>query len=295
MEAVEIATPGATGTQVIVNVTYCAVCHSDLHTWQGVTDFGSRGVLQRPQPENPIAMGHEIVGKVSALGPDAEGVKMGDQVIVYPWLGCGKCDDCLNDRDNVCAVGSRSLGFMQHGGFADVIVPHSRYLAATGTIDPVLAATYACSGVTVRSAIRKIMPVAPEQLVVVIGVGGLGLQAVAILRALTENKILVIDKSDAKRNLALGEGADHFLALAGDDTAAKVIEVKGGKVSAVLDFVNNRETSGLAFSILRKGGRTIQVGLYGGELVVPLYTLAVTGLSIIGSITGTTEDLKDVN
>ncbi|WP_180227460.1 alcohol dehydrogenase [Rhizobium rhizogenes] len=295
LEAVEIATPEATGTQVFVDVTHCAVCHSDLHTWQGITDYGSRGVLQRPQPENPIAMGHEIVGRVFALGPEAEGVKIGNQVIVYPWLGCGKCNDCLNGRDNICAVGSRSLGFMQHGGFADKVrVPHSKYLAATGSIDPALAATYACSGLTVRSAIRKIMPLAAEELVVVIGAGGLGLQAVAMLRALTKNKILVLDISEAKRDLVLGEGADHFVALAGEDTAAKVIEINGGKVSAVLDFVNNSETCGLAFSVLRKGGRTIQVGLYGGELVVPLYTLAVTGLSIIGSITGTPEDLKDV-
>ena len=295
LEAVEIATPQPSGTEVVVDVTHCGLCHSDLHIWQGATDYGSRGVVRQPELENPTAMGHEIVGKISALGPDATGVAIGDEVIVYPWLGCGTCIDCMSGRENMCAVETRSIGFRSHGGFADkVVVPDARYLVGTGGIDPALAATYACSGLTVRSAIRKIMPLAPQEPVVVFGVGGLGLQAVAVLRALGHQVIVVVDIIEAKRDLALSEGAAHFVALRADDAAARVLEATGGKVAAVMDFVNNGQTSTLAFGLLRKGGKMVQVGLYGGEMAVPLYTLAVLGLSVMGSITGTLEDLRDV-
>lgn len=294
LEAVEIPQPQPLGTEVVVDVTHCGLCHSDLHTWQGVTDYGSRGIVRQPERENPVAMGHEIVGKVSAFGPDATGVQIGDQVIVYPWLGCGTCVDCISGRDNMCTIATRSIGFVQNGGFADkVVVPHSRYLVGTGGIDPALAATYACSGLTVRSAIRKIMPIEPQERVVVIGAGGLGLQAVAVLRALGHRSIVVIDISDTKRDVALAEGADAFVVLQGEDAAAGVLEATG-KVGAVLDFVNNARTSTVAFGLLRKGGKMVQVGLYGGEMAVPLYTLAVMGISVMGSITGTPDDLRDV-
>jgi len=295
LEAVEIATPQPTGTEVVVDVTYCGLCHSDLHAWQGVTDYGNPGVVRQPEPENPTAMGHEIVGRVSAMGPDAAGVALDDQVIVYPWLGCGTCADCAGGYDNMCAVETRSIGFRRHGGFADkVVVPHARYLFGTGNLDPALAATYACAGLTVRSAIRKVMPLAPQEPVVVIGAGGLGLQSVAVLRALGHKAIVVVDIAQTKRDLAILEGAACFVVLQGEDAGARVLEATGGKVAAVMDFVNNAHTSTLAFALLRKGGKMVQVGLYGGEMAVPLYSLAILGLSIMGSITGTPEDLEDV-
>ncbi|MCO5732191.1 alcohol dehydrogenase [Rhizobium sp. SSA_523] len=295
LQAVEIKTPEARGSEVIVEVSHCGVCHSDLHAWQGKVDYGRRGVVVRPEPAQPIAMGHEIAGRIVALGPQARDARIGDAVIAYPWLGCGACSDCTGGRDNMCRNGPRSLGFAQHGGFAEqVVLPHPRYVFPLGDLDPALAATYACSGLTVRSAIRKIMPLAPDEPLLVIGAGGLGLQAVAMLRALDHERIIIADMSAEKRGAALAAGALDFLHLRGDGDIEHLADLAGGPIPAVLDFVNNGQTALLAFDALRKGGRMVQVGLFGGELAIPLYSLALKGISICGSITGTLEDLADV-
>ena len=81
-------------------MTRCGVCHSDLHFWHGAYDMGGGKVMRLTDRgvELPRAPGHEIVGRVVAVGPEAEGVAIGDDRIVYPWLGCGECDRCRVER-----------------------------------------------------------------------------------------------------------------------------------------------------------------------------------------------------
>ncbi len=294
LEEMELPEPQLSGAQVLVQVEYCGLCHSDLHTWEGVTNLGRRGVVHRAN-NLPLAIGHEIVGRVVALGPEAEGVAVGDRRIVYPWLGCGECHTCRAGQDNMCAVGSQSLGFRHHGGFAShVVVRNPRYLVDPGELDPALAATYACSGLTVLSAVRKIMPLPADELVVTIGAGGLGLQTIAMLRALGHQAILTVDAAESKRDLALAEGASHFVAASGEGAAEQVLQAAGQKVAAVIDLVNSSETALMAFDILRKGGRMVQVGLFGGDLVAPLPLLVTNAITVQGTLTGTLQDLKDV-
>ena len=168
LQELELPTPEPKGTEVLIEVTHCGVCHSDLHIWEGYYDIGGgkkmslkdRGVVL------PLAMGHEIVGRVAKLGPDAKGVKVGDLRIVFPWLGCGTCEKCLAEEDNMCLT-PRSLGVYANGGYGThVIAPHPRHLVDPGTLDPAVAATYACSGITVYSAIRKAMPIPPNEAIV---------------------------------------------------------------------------------------------------------------------------------
>ena len=127
----------------------------------------------------PLAMGHEIIGRVVKLGPDAKGVKVGDVRIVFPWVGCGKCEKCLRRRRQyVRGRKTAALGVYQNGGYGThVVAPHPRHLVDYGTLDPAVAATYACSGITVFAAIKKAMPLTPSQAIVLVGAGGLGLNA----------------------------------------------------------------------------------------------------------------------
>lgn len=294
-EAVEVEDPQPRGAEVVVEVTHCGLCHSDLHSWLGKTDYGSRGIVTRPVADTPIALGHEIVGRVVAVGPEANSVELGAHVIVYPWLGCGECETCRQGKDNLCAVGPRSLGFRQNGGFAGkVLVPDTRYLAEVGSLDPAVAATYACSGLTVRSAIRKIMPMAADEPVVVIGAGGLGLQAVAMLEALGHRNIVVADTDLRREAAAVEQGASRFIDLSADGSEQAIVNAVGGKVAAAIDFVNSGKTAGLAFESLRKGGTLVMVGMYGGEFGLPVYTMALLGLTLAGNITGSLEDFRDV-
>ena len=303
LREIEMPTPEPKGTEVLLEVTHCGVCHSDLHIWEGHYDLGSgkimslkdRGVVL------PLAMGHQIVGRGVKLGPDAEGVpeggaagvKPGDLRIVFPWVGCGHCERCRAEEDNMCLT-SRSLGVYQNGGYAThVLAPHPRHLVDPGTLDPAVAATYACSGITVYSAIRKVMPLPPDEPVVLVGAGGLGLNAVAILKALGHRNIVVVDLSEEKLRAATQAGAARVV-VAGEDTTARIVEAAGGPVGAVIDMVNGATTARFAFDALRKGGKLVQVGLFGGELSLSLPLMAIRALTVQGSYVGNPKELREL-
>jgi propanol-preferring alcohol dehydrogenase len=143
LQEIELPTPEPKGTEVLLETTYCGVCHSDLHIWDGYYDVGGgkRMSLKDRGLVLPLTMGHEIVGRVVKLGPEATGVKVGDLRIVYPWVGCGHCAACLADEDNMCLT-PRSLCVMHNGGYGThVVAPHPRHLVDPGTLDPAVAAT----------------------------------------------------------------------------------------------------------------------------------------------------------
>ena len=296
LQQIELPTPEPTGTQVLLEVTHCGVCHSDLHIWEGFYDLGGgkRMSLKDRGVVLPLAMGHEIVGRVAKLGPEARGVKVGDLRIVYPWVGCGTCAACTGEQDNMCLT-PRSIGVYQNGGYGShVVAPHPRHLVDPGTIDPAVAATYACSGITVYSAIRKIMPIAAGEAVVVVGAGGLGMNAIAVLKALGHGNIVVVDVSAEKRAAAMQAGATKTVDGTGEGVTQRILEACGGPVLAVVDLVNGTATARFAFDALRKGGKLVQVGLFGGDLTVPLPLMAIRALTIQGSYVGTPADLREL-
>ena len=295
LECVELPDPEPAGTDVVVQVSHCGVCHSDLHLWHGGYDLGGgkflsvkdRGLML------PAAPGHEIVGRVVRLGPDATGVAIGDQRVVYPWIGCGQCAYCAAEEDNLC-LNQRSLGAIVNGGFAGLVkVPHPRYLLPFDGIDPSLAATYACSGLTAYSAIRKILPLGSDRPVVVIGAGGLGLAAISVLKALGHANIVSIDVSPGKENAALAAGASRFRSGSGEDVSKRVM-AEVGPVPAVLDFVGVNATVATAIAILTKGGKLVMVGVGGGELTLSVAGTIFRAQTVQGSLTGSIQELRDV-
>ena len=269
LKEIELPTPEPKGTEVLIEVTHCGVCHSDLHIWDGYYDLGGgkqmslkdRGVVL------PLAMGHEIVGRVAKLGPDAKGVKVGDLRIVFPWLGCGTCEKCLAEEDNMC-LAPRSLGVYANGGYGThVIAPHPRHLVDPGTLDPAVAATYACSGITVYSAIRKAMPMPPQRG----DRGGRRRRARAERDRRAEGAEAPEHRRGGHQRGEARGGAEGRRAQGGGRqrrraSTKRIIEAAGGPVLAVIDLVNGTQTARFAFGALRKGGKLIQVGLFGGEL-----------------------------
>jgi alcohol dehydrogenase/propanol-preferring alcohol dehydrogenase len=300
LQEIEAPTPDPTGTQVLVEVSHCGVCHSDVHFWEGVLDLGGpeKTPISAMGLEPPLTLGHEIVGKVVALGPDAEGkgVEIGDRRIVFPWVGCGECERCLAEEDNLCARGA-AIGVRQPGGFGShVIVPHPRHLVDPGDLDPAVAATYACSGLTVYSAIQKLMPMPADKPIVVIGAGGLGLSAVEMLKALGHRNIVSVDVSDAKRRAALNAGASQAIDGSGTpaDAAERIKAAADGPVRGVLDLVNSSTTIRTALACLARGGKTVQVGMFGGRLDMPLMTFPGQGITISGNFVGDPKQLREV-
>jgi D-arabinose 1-dehydrogenase-like Zn-dependent alcohol dehydrogenase len=285
-------TPKPQGSEVLVRVTRAGVCHSDVHIWDGYFDLGGgkRFYVKERGCVPPFTLGHEPLGVVAALGPRARGVKVGDKRLVYPWIGCGKCTVCKAGQDNYCVSGSRFLGVNRAGAYAThLLVPDAKYLIDTRGIDDGFAATLACSALTAYSATRKLPPLGAKDDVAVIGCGGLGLVGVSLLRAQGAKRIVACDIDDVKLGAAAKLGAQRTL---NTRAPAAAEELRG--VAAALDFVGSPATAALGIGALRKGGRYIICGLYGGELVHPLPPIAQRAIGIIGSYVGSLEELKQV-
>jgi alcohol dehydrogenase/propanol-preferring alcohol dehydrogenase len=296
LRQVELPEPRPVGTQVVLEVAFCGVCHSDVHIWEGHYGLGGdkKLLLKDRGVSLPLVMGHEIVGRVVDVGPLATGVRVGDLRVVYPWLGCGSCATCRAEQDHMCLT-PRSIGVFQNGGYASlVIVPEPRHLIDPGALDPVVAATYACSGLTAFSAVKKTLPLPPDEPIAVVGIGGLGLSAVTILHALGHRRILALDVKAENREAALRAGASEAFDPAEGDVAPRLIAACGRGVGAVIDFVNSSTTAKAGFDALRRGGKLVQVGFFGGELNLPLPLMPLRALTVQGSYVGSPGELREL-
>jgi alcohol dehydrogenase/propanol-preferring alcohol dehydrogenase len=174
-------------------------------------------------------------------------------------------------------------------------VPHPRYLFEYGDVDPALAATYACSGITVYSAIRKFRPLHNDRPMLLVGAGGLGLAAMSMLRALDHTgDIIAVDIAADKRQAALDAGAKAAIDGRAEDLVAQVQKAAGGPLLQAMDFVNSAQTSSMALESLGRGGQLVLVGVAGGEISLSVSSLIFRPRAIIGSATGSLNDLHDV-
>ena len=196
----EQPTPQPAGTEVLLKVLAAGVCHSDLHLNDGYFDLGGgkRMSLEDRGMKLPVTLGHENVGEVVAVGPDAKGVKVGDRRLADPWIGCGTCMVCLRGEENLCRA-MRSLGVFSNGGYADyLMVPHPRYLFDIGDLPSDRAAPLACAGITTFSALKKVATLKSEP-TVIIGAGGLGLMALGLHQKMGGRGAIVVDIDPVKR------------------------------------------------------------------------------------------------
>ena len=292
LQKVLASTPEPKGGEVLVRVTRAGVCHSDLHIWEGYFDLGGgkRFYVKERGCVPPFTLGHEPFGIVEALGPRAKGVKVGQKRLVYPWIGCGKCAVCKAGQDNYCVSGSRFLGVNRAGAYSThLLVPDAKYLIDTTGIDDSFAATLACSALTAYSAAAKLPALGPKDEVAVLGCGGLGLIALSVLRARGVKQIIACDIDEAKLAAAARLGARRTVNTRAEGAATKLQGIAGA-----LDFVGSPATAALGIAALRKGGRYVICGLYGGELVHPLPPIAQRAIGIVGSYVGNLQELKHV-
>lgn len=296
LERIERATPVPQGTEVLVKLKYCGVCHSDVHIRDGYFDLGGGKRLQMSERGMvpPVTLGHEPYGTVIAAGPDAGAVPIGEDRLIFPWIGCGACERCREGLDNFCMAPSM-IGIQRPGGYADhLIVPHPRYLIDVTGIDPVWAATLSCSGLSTYSAVSKLKPIPRDEWVAVIGAGGLGLSAIGMLRALEHELIVSIDIDDTTLIAALAAGAAATLNSRKCDARQSLKNITQGALYGAVDFVGSVETAQLALGGLRKGGRLILVGLFGGEIKLSIASTILRATTVQGSHLGSVAELKAV-
>jgi propanol-preferring alcohol dehydrogenase len=297
LEIAQLETPKPRGSQVLIRVESSGVCHSDIHLWEGGYE-GPGGQLLKTTERGvkyPLTPGHEIAGLVDSLGEEAEGFTKKDKVLVYPWIGEGLCPACRIGQENLCDK-PRSLGVYTDGGYAEyVLVPSYKYLVKIDDeMETNASATLSCSALTAYGAVKN-TSLKPDDNVVIVGAGGLGLMAMQLAKAVTGSKVIAMDLDDEKLEAAKKNGADSVINSKKEDPVKAVMELTGKMgADAVIDFVNASKTVEADMQFLRRRARVVLVGLFGGELKLNLISMPTRAYRLIGSYTGTLSDMVEL-
>lgn len=277
----ELPIPGP--DEVLVRLETCGLCHTDIHAAHG--DWPVK-------PTPPFVPGHEGVGIVEGLGEGVTGRHIGERVAI-PWLGyaCGHCRYCVDGRETLCEQ-QRNSGYSVDGGFAEYAVANARYVVPVPDgVSSVDAAPLTCAGVTTYKAV-KVAHITPTERVAVFGIGGLGHLALQYAR-IFGGSVIAVDVEDDKLGLATQLGAEHVVNARREDPVAAIQALGGADVAIVL--AASPRVFEQAFSSLARGGRLICVALPAEEkMSVSIFETVLKGISIIGSIVGTRQDLAEV-
>jgi D-arabinose 1-dehydrogenase-like Zn-dependent alcohol dehydrogenase len=287
LQRIEAPTPTPTGTEVLVRVEHCGVCHSDVHIHDGYFDMGGAAKMPLGLPL-PHTLGHEVAGEVIAVGPDADSALIGQHRALYSWIGCGKCAACLRGEENYCNA-PRNLGCSAGvgGGYAShVMIPDPKYLIDYGKTPPALAATYMCSGLTAYGALKKVPPLGPKDEVLIVGAGGLGMMAIQFAKEMFGKGPLVADIDAGRLQAAMGAGAKAAYNTTDPEALKQLMADTEGGALASIDFVGSESSFAFANQSVRRGGRVIIVGLFGGGMSMPIPMFPFRAITIGGSYVG---------
>ncbi|WP_374009225.1 zinc-dependent alcohol dehydrogenase [Leifsonia sp. LS-T14] len=269
--------------QVLVRLEACGLCHTDIHAIDG--DWPVK-------PGLPFVPGHEGVGIVERLGDGVTTREVGQRVAL-PWLGyaCGECRYCVDGRENLCEQ-QHNTGYSMDGGYAEYTLADARFASPVPDgVSPLEAAPLTCAGVTTYAAVKN-AHVVPGERVAVFGIGGLGHLAVQYAR-LVGAQVVAVDITEEKLDLAVELGADHAVNATEVDPAEAIQHLGGADVAIVLAVAPT--VFDQAFRSLNRGGRLVLVSLPAdGTLTIPIFDTVLKGISVIGSIVGTRQDLAEV-
>ncbi len=284
-----------TGTQVVVEVSACGVCHSDLHLSDGFFSLGDGNKVDATRiVAPPRTLGHEIAGTVAAVGPDVRGLALGAKRVVYPWIGCGRCALCDAGREHLCNSPA-AIGLHRDGGFARfVLVPHPRYLVDFAPFDDAQACTYACSGLTAYGALKKVPALAAGDALLIIGAGGVGLSGIRLAGAVCGVAPIVAEINPEKWRDAREAGASEVIDPTAPGATKALLKATGGGFTGVVDFVGAAATFEFGFGVLRKAGHMVSVGLIGGSARVPPALVAMKALTLAGSYVGSLAEMHEL-
>ncbi len=270
--------------EVQVKVMACGVCGSDLHLLHGVL---------KPV-KDPIIPGHEAAGIIEKVGKNVKNLKKSDRVVISAGTSCGKCEFCLNHRENLCEeVGV--LGFNRDGAFAQFInIPETNVAKLPESIPFEEAAILADAVSTPYHAIKYIGNLQKNQNILIVGCGGLGIHAIKISRALEANQIYAFDIDEGSLENAKKAGATHVYNSQNLKDIIKKIQ-KEVKFSLILDFTGNYDFVEPLLRLLYSGGKYIMVGLSKKELNLKIPSLIVfRSLSICGSYGSDSRSIPDL-
>ncbi|XP_022107335.1 uncharacterized protein LOC110988280 [Acanthaster planci] len=308
--------PKAPDDGAVVKIAYAGVCHTDVHVWEG--GEGAK-CLELLGCKYPVVPGHEIAGILFSVGESAaknisaSGLKLGDRVIVFPWIFCGECGPCKADHSVFCngpISEVKSIGLSHNGGFEQyVAVPELRYVVPVPDSIPFpVASLLPCSGITgyhaVEVAVGLVKTITETKggcSVLAIGAGGVGQWGIRLARAMypPETQIICAEIKQEALDGVISSVRDTVPLLMGRDQPSDSIaqQVKaasrtGNGVNLVLDFVGVTKTFDVAMKSLQTKGQYVVTGLLGGEARFSLPDLVMTANGVKGVLVGSLTQQK---
>jgi propanol-preferring alcohol dehydrogenase len=283
LEILDVPLPSPGPGEVLVRIEASGLCHTDIHAARG--DWPVK-------PTPPFVPGHEGVGLVERIGDGVSSRRLGERVAI-PWLGhaCGHCGYCVSGRETLC-LEQRNTGYGVDGGFAEYVVADAAFVVPVPEgVTAFDAAPLTCAGVTTYKAI-KVADIVPSERVAIFGVGGLGHLAVQYANIIG-GTVIGVDVTDEKLRLAKDLGAEHVVNAAEVDPAQAIQDLGGADVAVAL--AATPASFEQAFRSLRRGGRLVCVALPKDQMMsIPIFDTVLGGLSVLGSIVGTRQDLAEV-
>jgi alcohol dehydrogenase, propanol-preferring len=267
--------------EVLIRTEACGLCHSDLF-------IGSLAEL----PRTPITLGHEAIGTIVRLGPEAHQRTVGDRVAVTFLHGaCGRCNYCRDSRPELCPE-QLNTGYHADGAFAEYVVARAAFLARVpAELDAVQAAPLSCAGWTAYHAVNS-AGLASGEWLAIFGIGGLGQLGIQFAR-LAGFRVAAVDVVPEKLAIAKALGAE----LAVDATAgnpARALRKATGGAHAAISFVASAGAIRGAFNSLRRAGLLVLVGLETESFELPLVDVVLKAIRIQGSFLGKQAELQEV-
>lgn len=311
MKVETIRTPRPRTGEVLVRVSACGMCHSDLHVISGAIAFPT-----------PCVLGHEVAGEVVEIGPHNEhsGLTVGDRVAGGFLMPCGQCEPCAAGRDDLCEpffslnrlkgrlyddttrlfdLDGNPIWMYSMGGLAEYcVIPSTSVAKLPDGVEPVAGAILGCAAMTAYGAVRRGADLRYGETVAVVATGGVGSNVIQIAKAFGARRIVAIDVADDKLAAAVELGATDTVNSAKVDAREAVMELTAGRgVDVAFEVLGRPQTWLTALDVLRDGGRMVPIGLGAGvqKAEVEINRTVRRSQSIIGSYGARTRrDLPEV-
>jgi alcohol dehydrogenase, propanol-preferring len=281
LEILDVPVPRPGPGQVLVKIEASGLCHTDIHAARG--DWPVK-------PKMPLVPGHEGVGTIVAVGDGDLPVGVGDRVAL-PWLGraCGHCRYCITGWETYC-VTPEFMGYTIDGSYAEFAIGYASHVVKVPDgVSSFDAAPITCAGVTTYKGLKVARP-QPGETAMIVGIGGLGHLALQYAK-IFGTRTVAVDVEDEKLQLAKDLGADHVIDARGDQLAET--QALGGVDVAVVT-VPSPAAMRAAHASLNPNGRLVLIGLPAdNKLELPVFETVLRGISVIGSLVGTRNDLAE--
>ena len=267
--------------EVLVRVAAAGVCHTELHFLSGLLNLGIA----------PLTLGHEVVGRVERVGAGVSAPRAGDRVIVYYYVGCGRCAHCLVGDENLCDAIQAEYGFVTDGGFADYVkVPARNAVPLPDHLSDEVAAPIGC-GVTTAVHAANLARLAMGDVVLVYGVGAVAYGLIQLAK-LAGAEVIAVSRTPAKLERAKALGAAHVINATEGKVAERVREIThGAGADVIYELVATKETMAACTQAIAKRGRLVFIGYSEDSYTVHPIQLVITEASVMGSVGNTLDEL----